>query len=159
EPLELEARPSGFDVAAPTLRWSGPFPSLELRVDQPTLVARTESRDAMWWIRVPRLLSYWSAFGPVEFVCGDERVRGLGVVEHAWGAETRLDVARYLPGRWHWDVLAFDDGRWCAALALAVGRTFFGIGSGRVEGQQNRRSWGYALRVDEWSEPEGRRIP
>ena len=38
-------------------------------------------------------------------------------MEHAWGAASRFDLGE--SGRaWHWDVLAMEDGSFCAGLAL-----------------------------------------
>ena len=117
----------GWDIRAPGLVWQGGFPRLELALSAPSLRATSESRDLVWWARLPRVLSYWSAFGPLRLEGAHGVAEGLGLVEHAHGADTRLDVLRLSP-RWHWDVLRLEGDAFCAGLALSlpgglVGRT------------------------------------
>ncbi len=67
--------------------------------------ARVEARDRFFWCRVPRVLSYWSATGRARVTIDGETRDAFGVLEHAWGGETRIDVAALAPSRWQWDVL------------------------------------------------------
>src|SRR5262249_42011310 len=107
---------------APGLAWRGDFPALDLELTPPEgTPARASWRagEVLRWIRIPRVLSYWSAFGPLDLERAT-RARGLGIVEHAWGAATRLDVTRLAPRRWQWDVLRLGDASFAAGLALGA---------------------------------------
>jgi len=52
------------------------------------------------------------------------------VIEHAWGGETRVDVAALAPRRWQWDVLHLGADRFFAGLAL---HGFGAHGAARIE--------------------------
>jgi hypothetical protein len=80
--------------------------------------ARADVDDPFFWIRVPRVLSYFSATGAARVTAGGRGRDAFALLEHAWGAETRLDVARLAPRRWQWDVLSLGDGRFFAGLAF-----------------------------------------
>jgi hypothetical protein len=84
--------------------------------------ASTDARDRFFWIRVPRVLSYYSATGSARVSIDGVTRDAFGVLEHAWGGETRLDVAALAPKKWQWDVLHLDSrhggDRFFAGLAL-----------------------------------------
>lgn len=82
------------------------------------LEATSAARDRFYWIRVPRVLSYYSATGHAEVTIDGTKREAFGVLEHAWGAETRLDVAALAPRRWQWDVVSLGGDRFFAGLAL-----------------------------------------
>ena len=146
----------GWSVRAPGVDWTGDWPSLELTVGTPAVEASTETREVLWWLRRPRLLSYWTGFGPLRW----NGVEGVGLVERAWGAATRFDPARLGTLPWHWDVLAFPDGSACAGLAVGAGGRLRGLRSGgTVPGEAFGRGRGVAVRVTRWSHDEGRRGP
>ena len=77
-----------------------------------------DARDRFFWCRVPRVLSYWSATGRARVTIDGVTRDAFGVLEHAWGGETRLDVAALAPSRWQWDVLHLGEDRFFAGLAL-----------------------------------------
>ncbi len=76
------------------------------------------ARDRFYWIRVPRVLSYYSATGHAEVTIDGAKREAFGVLEDAWGAETRIDVAALAPRRWQWDVVSLGGDRFFAGLAL-----------------------------------------
>jgi len=76
--------------------------------------ASVDARDRFFWCRVPRVLSYWSATGRARVSIDGETRDAFGVVEHAWGGETRVDVAALAPSRWQWDVLHLGGDRFLA---------------------------------------------
>jgi len=92
--------------------------------------ASIEARDRFFWCRVPRVLSYWSATGRARVSIDGETRDAFGVIEHAWGGETRIDVAALAPRRWQWDVLHLGDDRFFAGLAL---HGFGAHGAARLE--------------------------
>jgi hypothetical protein len=157
---ELQRPREGWDVRASGLIWTGPFPDLHLGIADPRITAEAHPRDVLWWVRLPRVLSYWSAFGPLVWEGPDGRSAGLGIVEHAWGADTRLDVARLAPRRWHWDVLSFSDGGFAAGLALGIGPSLLGPRSGGRIGE-GPFAYGRGIQVEILShrEEKGRRVP
>ena len=120
--------------------------------------ASVDARDRFHWIRLPRVLTYYSATGPAR-VAIDGRVRGaFGVLEHAWGAETRIDVARLAPSRWRWDVLWISEDRFFAGLTVhgfgprGVARLRAGGGTTNVSAiriRGRRDHWSGAMRTRE----------
>jgi hypothetical protein len=121
--------------------------------------ASIDARDRFFWIRVPRVLSYWSATGRARVSIDGKTRDAFGVIEHAWGGETRLDVAALAPKRWQWDVLHIGSSpgdRFCAGLALhgfgahGVARLEDGRGTTRVnrlriEAKEPGKTWSGAL--------------
>jgi hypothetical protein len=106
------------------------------------------------------VLSYWGAFGALALRTADLELAGLGVVEHAWGADTRLDVARFTRRWWHWDVLAFEDGTVAAGLAIDAGAKLRGVRcGGRVPGGDFAAGVRFTAGVDAWARDRGRRVP
>lgn len=126
QPLGFTASDDRFEIAADDLLWKG-FPSSTLHGD--SLVARTDARDAFSWIAIPRVLTYWTAFGTSSFETNWGAASGTALIEHAWGAGTAMDVRRLAPQRWHWDVLRFSDGSTCAGLSV------YGLPAGRSAGR------------------------
>jgi hypothetical protein len=128
----LEVAASGWDIRAPGIAWTGSWPESELRCEWEGLHARARVENVLWWIKLPRVLTYWSGFGGIDW-CG---THGTGLVEHAWGADSPLDIARIPPRKWHWDVLRFADGSACAGLSLDLVAGLWGVrGGGRVAGE------------------------
>lgn len=84
----------------------------------PGVEASVDARDPFFWIRAPRVLSYFSATGQARVTIDGAPRDAFGLLEHAWGAETRLDVARLAPRRWQWDVLSLGGDRFFAGLAI-----------------------------------------
>ena len=80
------------------------------------------------------MLSYWSATGRARVSIDGESRDAFGVFEHAWGGETRIDVAAFVPRRWQWDVLHLGShivgDRFFAGLAL---HGFGAHGAARLE--------------------------
>lgn len=142
----VERRTGDVIVSADVVR----APGIEVSVD---------ARDPFFWIRVPRFLSYFTCSGPARVTIDGTPREGLGLVEHAWGGSTPVDIARVAPQRWHWDILSLGGARFFGGLALgALGlgahgaaRTDDGGGLSRV-----RR---VRVRVREWSRVVGRRVP
>lgn len=170
ERVELDRRPlaqgelrrarHAWDVHTRELAWNGRFPGLRLSWPEAEIDASMRPRDLFFWARIPRVLSYWSGFGPLVWNGPEGRCEGLGVVEHAWGADTRLDVARFAPRRWHWDVLACDDGTFAAGLAAApIGDRLVGLRSGGTVGGRMCTGRGLSADVVAWREEKGRRVP
>lgn len=89
------------------------------------------ARDRFYWIRVPRVLSYYSATGFAEVSIDGTKKEAFGILEHAWGAETRVDVAALAPRKWQWDVVSLGGERFFAGLALLHG--FGAHGAARFE--------------------------
>lgn len=152
---ELERAGDRFWVHAPGVAFGGDFP--ELALDAPRAKARFSASDVHWWARLPRVLSYFSAFGSLEWEGPDGVQRGLGLAEHAWGADTRLDVFRLSPRRWQWDVLALDGGGFAAALMIGG---LVGAGSvARLPGEKLEHGRAARVRVGAWADQRGRRVP
>jgi len=149
-PAGFSAQPDRWDVRADGLRWTGDFPALRLEIDEPRLSAATATHEVLRWIRVPRVLTYWTAFGMLTLTGDAGIAAGVGLVEHAWGADTRADPLRASPRAWQWDVLAFDDGSACAGLSVG-GRPALRSG-GRVPGESFATGWGSRIRVRERDE-------
>lgn len=146
----------GWTVSAPRIAWSG-FPESRLVVDDPHVDARVTAGPVGWWARVPRVLSYASAFGEVTWRDPRGESRGLALLEHAWGADAPVDVAALAPGRWQWDVLREDGGG--AHAALVVGGAGLRTMS-RVAGATSiATGWRVRVRVRAWGEHDGRRVP
>ncbi len=80
--------------------------------------ANVGARDRFYWIRVPRVLSYYSSTGFAEVSIDRVKKEAFGILEHAWGAETRVDVAALAPRSWQWDVVSLGGERFVAGLAL-----------------------------------------
>jgi hypothetical protein len=151
------ARAAGaWNVEAPGVRYRGTFPDFELDIAQPELRAAVRATDVLWWVRLPRVLSYFGAFGEARL--GGQR--GLGIVEHAWGADTRFDVLRWSPRSWHWDVLRADDGAWWAGLAIGLLGRLRGVRAGG-RGPEGAFAEGRRLQVKvrERALAEGRSVP
>ena len=117
QPLPFTASPDDFEIESGDLDWRG-FPLSALRCGSPTLVATTDARDPFSWVSIPRVLSYWTSFGTGSFETQWGSAEGAALVEHAWGADARIAVARAAPRRWQWDVLRFSDGATCAGLSV-----------------------------------------
>ena len=142
---ELQRSEEGWNVAAPGLRWEGSLDGMDLRIDAPNVNAHIRSEpDVLWWARFGHRLAYWTAFGTLEW----NGRKGAALVEQAYGAATRVNLVRHAP-RWHWDVLAFDDGSTCAGLWSGVGPLRSG---GRMPGQPFHRGRGLSYKpIDDTS--------
>jgi hypothetical protein len=146
---ELVRAADGWDVRAPGLRWEGTLEGMDLAIDEPRVHARVScgpDPDILWWFRWRHRLAYWTAFGTLEW----NGRKGVALVEQAWGAATRVNLARHAP-RWHWDVLVFDDGSACAGLGSSLGPLRSG---GRLPGEPFQQGRGLRVRRladDRWS--------
>jgi hypothetical protein len=145
-----------WEVRAPRLEWSG-FPATRLVIRDPEVVATATAANGAWWARIPRVLSYWSAFGSVTWRDAAGESSGLALLERAWGADAPVDVAALSPRRWHWDVLTTGDGCVCAGLSVS------GIGlrtmSRVTMNEEVATGWRTRVRVTAWREEPGRRVP
>jgi hypothetical protein len=143
-------------IEAPGVAWSG-FPETRLSLGEPRAEVTAKADAVGWWARIPRILSYFTGFGPLTWSDARGAVTGVGLVEHAWGADAAIDVARFAPKRWQWDVLTADTGEIVALLTI----------SGRGVRTMSRSGpaaplatgWRARLRVQEWTNDEGRRVP
>ncbi|MBI2897320.1 MAG: hypothetical protein HYY06_27430 [Deltaproteobacteria bacterium] len=157
---ELQRSPDGWHVRLDGLDWAGSYPELRLDCSDPGFRADTRTEERLVWLRLPRVLTYWSAFGSVDWEGADGRARGAGIVEHAWGADSRLPVTRLAPSWWHWDVLAFDDGSTAAGLAVAFAGQLRGVrGGGRITGEPFAIGRGPSIRVLDWTDQAARPVP
>lgn len=143
-------------IEAPGIAWSG-FPETRLSLGEPRAEIAAKADAVGWWARIPRVLSYFTGFGPLTWTDGRGALGGVGLLEHAWGADAPIDVARFAPGRWQWDVLTAETGEIIALLTI----------SGRAVRTMSRRApdaplitgWRGRIRVREWTADEGRRVP
>jgi hypothetical protein len=146
----------GWSVRAPRLAWTG-FPATKLVVDDPRVDVSATVGTGAWWARIPRVLSYWSAFGSLTWRDADGESTGIALLERAWGADVPVDVARLSPRRWHWDVLTMGDGGVCAGLSVG------GVGlrtMSRVAPREDvATGWSMRVHVTKWSEEHSRRLP
>ena len=149
---------NGWRIEAPLLRWAG-WPRTHVAIDEPRVELGATVRDVGWWARIPRVLSYFTGFGDLSLRrAGDaSAIRGVGLVEHAWGADVPFDPASLGPRRWQWDVLTCSEGGVAGALTIA------GLGvrtMGRLRpGEPFATGWRARVRVREWREEVGRRAP
>lgn len=118
QPVAFTASPDAFEIASGDIYWRG-FPSSTLHGSR--LSATVEAGDPLSWVSIPRVLSYWTAFGWGSFETPLGSSDGAALVEHAWGASSRVDVGRFGPRRWQWDVLRFASGETCAGLSVYGG--------------------------------------
>jgi hypothetical protein len=149
--IGFTASEEGWDISTDNLRWSG-YPNSMIAVEQPSLKASIGSRDELWWVKVPRVISYWSSFGTLSFDSEWGSAEGASLVEHAWGADSPIDVGRFSPRPWHWDVLRLADGSVCAGFSL--GPVWGGRSGGRAPGAEF--ATGLGLRVTEVVRDEDR---
>ncbi|HLW17619.1 MAG TPA: hypothetical protein VKV69_09720 [Actinomycetota bacterium] len=140
QPAAFTASPDSFEIRSSDLQWRG-FPSSRLQSDH--LSARADAHDPFSWVSLPRVLTYWTAFGRGAFETPLGSAEGAALVEHAWGASSSIDIGRLAPRRWQWDVLRFEDGSTCAGLSI-YGRPALRSG-GRAPGAPF--STGLGLRV------------
>lgn len=145
-----------WKIEAPGIAWRG-FPETRLSLGEPRAEITATAETVGWWARIPRVLSYFTGFGPLTWSDARGALSGVGLVEHAWGADAPIDVAMFAPGRWQWDVLTAETGEIVALLTI----------SGRGVRTMNRpgagaplaTGWRGRLRVREWGADEGRRVP
>jgi len=100
------------------------------------VTAETRAREHLLWLRLPRVLTYWTAFGELRFEGPLGSGAGLGLVEHAFGAAIPFDLGRVRTG-WQWDVLRIDQGGFAAGL-FARGRRALRRAAGRVRSRRGR---------------------
>jgi len=142
------------------LNWKGDWPRLELVCEEPRLRAETESLNVLLWGSFPKILTYWSAFGGLTWMQNGKTLKGVSVTEHAFGGDSRLDLARLAPPRWHWDVLTFDDGSACAGLSATVlGRELPIRSGGSAPGMPFSAGRGLQTKVLDWERDAGRNVP
>ncbi len=153
-----ERAPGEWRLDAPGLAWMG-YPETRLTLDDPRIEVHATVRpaDVGWWARIPRVLSYFTGFGELSWRDDGGESRGVCLLERAWGADAPIDVARLAPRRWQWDVLTTTEGGVLAGLSVAgVGLRTMGRvrrGDPFATGRRSR------VRVREWKEEEGRRVP
>ena len=99
-----------------TLRWSAKSDtfSFSRKTHNPELTLNLSGRlhDRLQWAKFPGFLNYFGIHaevkGTLRFDAMEHGFRGLGIMEHAWGASLPVHPARFITGPWHWDVLSFD---------------------------------------------------
>jgi hypothetical protein len=157
----LELGSGRWGLKGPGFVWQGDFPQLTLTLDEPALRASTTGADVLRWCGFGRMLTYWTAFGRLELDTSEGRVSGVSLVEHAWGGASRwADLGRLGPKRWHWDVLAFQDGSACAALWVSLAGRVRGLrAGGRIPGEDFALGRPEALDVNAWISAGDRRSP
>jgi hypothetical protein len=158
---EIQVDAAGYGARAPGVVVSGVFPKVDLALDDPRITASTSSGDPFLWIHVPRVLTYWTAFGELRFE--DARkpgaVEGLGLVEHAFGAAIPVDLGR-VPVSWQWDVLRLDQGGFGAGLAISIGGRLRGIrGVLEIGEDAGVRTSSSSMSWRESGHEEGRAVP
>jgi hypothetical protein len=157
---DLRAAAGRWDVSLPGLGWAGALASLELSVETPAVHAVTRSTDVLFWIDLPFVLTYFSAFGEVAVETPWGRAVGLGVVEHAWGADSPFDPRRLAPRAWHWDVLALGAAAGVAGLEVGPRGRRLPLRSGGVVPEVGFVTGrGLRTEVTGWQEQEGRAVP
>jgi hypothetical protein len=143
-------------VKAPRLEWSG-FPATTLAIRDLAVHATATAGTGAWWVHIPRVLSYWSAFGTVTWRDASGESSGMVLLERAWGTDAPVDVAWLSPRRWHWDVLTTGGGSVCAGLSVS------GMGirtmSRTTPNEEIATGWRTRVRVTAWREEPGRRVP
>jgi len=155
--LSLDA--TGYGGRAPGVVVSGAFPKVTLALDTPRATIETETRDHLLWVRVPRVLTYWTAFGELRFEGSGRTELGLGLVEHAFGAAIPFDLGRLRIG-WQWDVLRFEQGGFAAGLALDIGGRLRGLRGALRTGEEGLvRTSSLALSWRERDDDAGRSAP
>ena len=142
--------------ADPRVAWSG-VREANVALDDPRVEAKATAHDVGWWARIPRVLSYCTGFGDLAWTDDEGTVRGVGLVEHAWGAAVPVDVAALAPRRWQWDVMATTDGAAMASLTIG-GVGVRAMGRGGAD-EPFATGWRARVRVREWGRQEGRRVP
>lgn len=79
------------------------------------------------WLSLKNFLTYAGCHGAAEgqiVIHGNKcDVRGLGILEHAYGWASRLNPRSFVKGLWHWDVVSFA-GNKHAGLEDAVAGLF-----------------------------------
>src|SRR5262249_748494 len=79
-----------WDVRAPGLRWEGTLNGMDFHCDAPRIRARIQcAPELLWWVRWRNIVAYWTAFGTMEW----NGRSGVALVEHAWGMQTRANLA------------------------------------------------------------------
>ncbi len=131
------------------------------RLDHGKVAIELAPRDRIVWARVPRVLTYVGVHCDLDGEIAGEPVRGLGVLEHAWGASLPVHPSRLVRGPWHWDVLsvASSDSEPVDFAALAVSLPALGArgarARGRAPGSGEASSFSsFAVRVLERATPE-----
>lgn len=144
-----------WELRTSNLLWRGAPPELKLAIAEPRIVARTRTPHVVRWAALGDALSYASAIGSVDW----NGRSGVALVEHAWGAESPVDLSFFSPRRWQWDVLVTGEARACAGLSL--GAASFGVpaGGGLVGDGALRRGRGLVVRDVAWSRAGDRRVP
>jgi hypothetical protein len=155
-PEDIARAEGAWNVRAPGVRYAGEIPDFELEIADHDLRAKVHAEDVLWWVRVPRVLSYFGAFGELTL----RGQKGLGIVEHAWGTDTRLDVFRLSPKSWQWDVLATEAGGWWAGLAIGLFGRLRGVRTGgRTAGSTFAAGHAMGVTVRERRIEKGRSVP
>jgi len=145
-----------WSVTAPHVEWTG-LPESRLEVAEPDVSATATAGPGAWWARVPRVLSYFSAFGTVSWRDATGESRGLALLERAWGTDVPVDVAALAPRRWQWDVLATGDGLVFAGLWVAgIGVRTMSHAEHGADVATGRRM---RLRTRSWRDEPQRRVP
>jgi hypothetical protein len=156
---ELSIAQEGFGARAPGTVVSGTFPNVTLAVEAPRMTSETETREHLLWVRIPRVLTYWTSFGALRFAGSTGIISGLGLVEHAYGTAIPFDLGRVRLG-WQWDVLRFDEGGFAAGLAVEIAGHLRGLrGTVRLGDASRRRTSSIALSWGEPDEEAGRVVP
>ncbi|HEO72048.1 MAG TPA: hypothetical protein ENN80_12355 [Candidatus Hydrogenedentes bacterium] len=182
--IEVTREPYRLEILG-RFRLAGAWPNFTWDIDDPdhALSARfsIQAHDRQQWCppthafgrhigcRLGNILTYFGLHSALEGEVAVEGnsypLAGFGILEHAWGADTRLPLPNLLRGFWHWDVLSFHDPdephAAVAALALApMGRRPLPIcGGGHIPGTEFRKNCGLKLTYRATREVDGVIVP
>ncbi len=146
--------------SSPGLNWTGNWPETKLNYAPLRISATTRASHLHVWASLPGVISYWSAFGSLDWKQDGKLLTGQGIVEHAWGGDSRFNIDRITPPRWQWDVLTFEDGSACAGLMTEIAGRQVGLRSGgTAPGQNFTTGRGIRVKVSNWITEESRRVP
>jgi len=155
------------------LELAGSWPVFSFTVDDPAseLNGRfsIEAHDRQQWCRLGHFLSYFGLHsilkGQLNLQGKDYTLEGLGILEHAWGTDTRIPLPRLIKGFWHWDVLWFGSPEEPYATVAALAIAPFGPralpfrGGGRVPGEGFQTYRGLKVVYAETRDIGGTRAP
>lgn len=170
----LRSTPEPFSLSLlGRFEMSGAWPDFSMAVTDPAHGMegrfRVEARDRQTWCRLGNVLSYFGLHsglrGDLRIEGKDHALDGFGILEHAWGTDTRIPMPRLVRGVWHWDVLWFGRPEEPDAAVAALAVAPFGIrvlpfrGGGRVPGEPFRAWRGLRVEYLETREVEGEAVP
>lgn len=182
--LFFERQPASLDIVQACLdpfalcvpdrfELSGSWPAFSLTVTDAAQGLKgdfeLEARDRQQWCRLGNFLSYFGLHstlkGKLTVQGRDYPLQGLGILEHAWGTDTRIPLTRLFKGFWHWDVLWFGAPKQTHAAVAALAVAPLGVGAfplrggGRVPGHGFQAFRGLRVRYLETRDVAGATAP